>query len=148
MYLPPKDSPFYNNKLLKSIELLEDVITSITEVTGLSEFIILGDLNARVGELSEIIDTVENVIDLEEYNEIFSSPVDDYRTSSDKTVNTCGRNLIELCKLYSVYILNGRVGEDKTLGHFTYTSTIGCSVIDYCLCSGNLIKLVKNFKVV
>ena len=132
---------------MKAIELLEDVITSITQVTGLSEFILLGDLNSRVRELSECIDTVENVIDLEEYNEIFNSPVKKSRIYSDTIINTCDRNLIELFKLYSLCILNGRVVDDKTLGHFTYTATVSCSFIAYCLCSGNLIQCVKNLNV-
>ena len=30
VYLPPNASPFYNNKHLKTIELLEDVVTNIS----------------------------------------------------------------------------------------------------------------------
>ena len=38
-------------------------------------------------------------------------------------------------------------GDDKEDGNFTYISTLGCSVIDYCLCSGNLIHSVENFQI-
>ena len=87
----------------------------------------MADLNARIGELSECLKPVEHVNELEEYNEFLSNSVDDTRMSCDKTINTCGRKLIEFCKLYSLNILNGRIGDDKNIGNFTYMSTIRIS---------------------
>ena len=79
VYLPPNYSPFYNNKHLKCIELLEDVVTNISNNCGLTDFIILADLNAIIGKLSECLKTVEHVNELEEYNEFLSNSVDDTR---------------------------------------------------------------------
>lgn len=65
----------------------------------------------------------------------------------DTTVNTSGRELIELCKTYGFYILNGRYEPDRNIGNYTYICTNGCSVIDYGLCSGNVLRYMSSFSV-
>ena len=82
---------------------------------------------------------------LEQYNDLFDCPVVDVRSPCDKTVNTQGRHLIDLCKIYSLYIMNGRMESDKNIGHYTFSSIQGSSVIDYCLVYKNLVNMVKDF---
>ena len=42
------------------------------------------------------------------------------RSTCDLSVNTAGRELIDLCKTYGLYILNGRFQPDKDIGNFTH----------------------------
>ena len=67
------------------------------------------------------------------------------RVSCDKTVNKLGRELIELCKTYGLYILYGRIEPDRDFGNYTYICTNGCSVIHYFLCTEAIIHQVKRF---
>ena len=55
IYLPPFDSHFYDNKTYRGIKLLESLLLELSQVYDY-ELIICGDLNARVGTLSEIIE--------------------------------------------------------------------------------------------
>lgn len=47
--------------------------------------------------------------------------------------------LTELSKIYSLYMLNEQIGRDRKIGNFTFVSTLGYSVFDYSLCSGDLL---------
>ena len=69
------------------------------------------------------------------------------RTYCDKVVNTFGSDLLELCKAYSLRILNRRTGSDKQIGEYTFIGPNGNSVIDYGICSKYLYKLVENFEI-
>ena len=101
---------------------------------------IVGDLNARTGNL---FDHIEN-------DDSTHLPVsDDYieddatvkpRYNKDKTVNTSGRTLIEFCKMCDIWIANGRAGDDDGVGDFTYMNYNGQSVIDYVICSTQLLQ--------
>ena len=111
------------------------------------ELIICGDLNARVGTLSEIVEADINVPALEEFENVFQTSFVGPRSTCDVSVNTAGRELIDLCKIYGLYILNGRFQPDKDIGNFTHLCTNGSSVIDYGMCTMSLIQNVMNFSV-
>ena len=49
--------------------------------------------------------------------------------------------------IYSLYILNGRIGQDKNIGKYTYTSTNGRSVIDYRICSSEIFPIISDFNI-
>ena len=91
VYLPTMDSPFYNNKLYRGIKLLEYQLLDLPLEIENYELIICGDLNARIGDLSEDIEADSNIPDLEEFEEIFQAPFVNKRVSCDKTVNKPGR---------------------------------------------------------
>ena len=55
------------------------------------------------------------------------------------------KHLVDLCKLYSLYILNRRRGSDKNIGHYTHLSLNGCSVIDYCLAFLECFSFIQAF---
>ena len=44
-------------------------------------------------------------------------------------------------------ILNGRAGDDRGIGKFTFVGSRGSSVVDYILASQNLFDYVSKFKV-
>ena len=67
-----------------------------------------------------------------------------YRKSCDKTVSQHGKDLLSFCKVYSVVYMNDRCGNDLK-GSFTYISQQGCSLIDYILCSPDLLVVTLCF---
>ena len=52
------------------------------------------------------------------------------RANRDKYINKNGKNLIELCKMSDLKIVNGRIGKDK-YGEYTCQTKQGQSTIDY-----------------
>ena len=54
--------------------------------------------------------------------------------------------MLDLCKATGLRIANGRIGEDATIGSYTYTN-VGSSTIDYLLLKQNSFPVIKNFKV-
>ena len=146
-YLPPVNSPFYANKNFKGIELLEHEITLLEGHLPNRNFIIMGDLNSRVGEKVVNCNTNANIPELEQVNDFFRSPISEQRCSQDKVINTFGKDLIELCQVQSLSILNGVVGKDSNTGNYTFLSTNGNSVIDLGICSTKSLHIIDNFEV-
>ena len=64
------------------------------------------------------------------------------RNSMDTKKNNYGNILSDLCKYNNMYILNGRVGEDRHVGKFTCKNS---SVVDYCIGTSGLLGLVDDF---
>ena len=62
----------------------------------------------------------------------------------DKRKNNFGNQLLEFCKCNNMFICNGRVGDDSDCGKFTSKNS---SVVDYVICSSDLLKHVQNFSV-
>ena len=108
-------------------------------------FIVCRDMNARTGYLPDIITDDNNL----------RVPLpDDYavdecipRVSQDKVVNRNGYLLLNFCKPSSLRILNGRFGNDKSVGRFTFNGHSGQSVVDYILVSNELLDTVSSFSV-
>ena len=53
------------------------------------------------------------------------------RVSKDKEINEFGKYLLNMSAQFSLTSLNGTL--EYECGKFTYISTSGCSVIDYCI---------------
>lgn len=144
IYLPPYGSTFYEDKHLSGISLFEN--TFIPLYNDNNYYLLLGDFNSRTGTLNDFDIFDNNVDSLEEYEEIFDS-FDLPRSSCDNYISAFGRSLLDFCKIYSIYILNGRVGQDKSIGEYTYIGTNGCSVIDYGLASKILFSSIIEFNI-
>ena len=110
------------------------------------KFYIVGGLNARTGNLCDYIENDDSthlpVSDDYIEDDVTVKP----RCNKDKTVNTAGRTLIELCKMCDIRTVNGRVGDDLGVGDYTYMNYNGQSVIDYVICSTQLLQKMSNFK--
>jgi hypothetical protein len=61
------------------------------------------------------------------------------RANEDKVINQYVRKLLNFCKYIDVFILNGRIGEDKHIGKFT-CKNIG--VVDYTIASPDTLTLL------
>ena len=66
------------------------------------------------------------------------------RKSMDKLKNGYRNKLLELCRGNSLFLLNGRVGEEQHEGRLTCKNS---STVDYCLCTVYLLKYINNFKI-
>lgn len=99
--------------------------------------IIMGDLNIRIGEHTQEIDEVAN--------EVFRAGIEE-RKSKDKIANSKGETFLEFCNDFGLFILNGTTKGDEK-GEFTYISTIGQSVNDFCAISTDMLQNVEEFKV-
>ncbi|CAG2185947.1 unnamed protein product [Mytilus edulis] len=75
---------------------------------------------------------------------VYELNINRLRKSMDHKKNNFGNLLLEFCKNNNMFILNGRMCEDKGLGSFTCKNT---SVVDYNIASPNFLKLVQNFSV-
>ena len=60
-------------------------------------------------------------------------------------MNNNDRKLIELCKIYDLKIVNGRVGRDKHIGNYTCYTSRGKSTIDYALVSIDVFSSIDDF---
>lgn len=144
-YLPPEQSPFYQDKHNKGIELLEQSLLNYN-IDIHDNLIIVGDLNSRTGDRSELLPPGNNQV----FNELSDLMDDSHlnkRVSQDRHVNSFGVKLLDFCKTHMMRIANGRLFDDQSIGHFTYIGQTGCSVIDYLLCSDNMLHTVTYFNI-
>lgn len=56
-----------------------------------------------------------------------------------------GRKLLEFCKLNGLRICNGRFGQDRGVGKYTYVGSTGSSVVDYVIISPALMECLSKF---
>ena len=147
LYIPPHGSPIFSRVNQSVLELLENELIQNDVLTINNSVLLCGDLNARTGELLEYDTSDTNVGQLAEFNDILTPELLPPRTSNDKVINSMGRELITFLKNYSLYIVNGRAGDEIDRGGFTFIDTVGCSVIDYFVCSDDIFKLIKSFKI-
>lgn len=151
LYIPPENSIFYNYQNTDNgITIIEDVLFELQNMYGDIEIVLAGDFNARTAEIFEFAS--ENN---DNYNPglhyIFDNGIGEElnmpkRKNKDKTVNTFGKSLIDLCSMYDLCIVNGRNKGDID-GNFTYVYSNGASTIDYFLTSNSLFKRITNMSV-
>lgn len=112
-----------------------NMVRQIFEECSISNPLVIGDLNARIGEFNQ------EIVDI--YNESFSSGYK-IRKSKDKTINHNGRQLLQFCTDNNLLILNGRTRGDEE-GALTFISSLGESVNDICAISQELLYCVEEF---
>ena len=138
VYIPPESSPYFNKD---TFTILQDEINNLSTEKNI---LLLGDFNARTQSLpdyvigdTEVNSSVELSNELLDYmnepNKLLNIGIPLERANQDKCKpNSHGYKLIELCKNNNLYILNGRVCDDKHVGK---TTCKGTSVIDYAISS-------------
>jgi hypothetical protein len=113
---------------------------------------LLGDFNARTATDTDFVDLIKNrhVDDyITDFVDNFTNVLNDLkmplnRISMDKSKNKFGNLLLNFCKGNSMFIVNGRVGNDKNIGRFTCRNA---SVVDYCITSPELLRLFFDFDI-
>ena len=99
------------------------------------------DLNCRTGNQSDFIedDSYLPKTDMVTLPDNYSIDLIFKRKSRDKTVNSQGKRLLEMCIESRLRILNGRSLGDS-VGNLTYFDALGgCRVVDYMIVSEDII---------
>ena len=140
VYLPPDQSPFYESYNEKGVILLEDLMTENELLVNGLPIIIMGDLNARIGQ-NQSKEFDECLISSGDCDQPFK------RTSLDRHINKFGKDLLSMCSTHKLYICNGLLGADKNVGNFTFIGPNGSSVIDYLICSKSVLHYINQFEI-
>ena len=128
-YIIPTGS---SGKALTEISVLDrisDFIVNIANGTkNCYNILICGGMNSRVGNDHDfvILDNSSNDVLSDDYVADECWP----RSSGDKIINANGRKLLDFCRQNELRICNGRLGDDRNIGKFTFTGSSGRSVVD------------------
>ena len=109
-------------------QIYDDLLVHVYSMADWDGVIIMGDLNARVGNLSDLCET-DNL-----------PP----RGVLDEVVNGHGRKLISFLLESKCCLINGRVGHNN----FTLENTRGKSIVDYYLVRHCDYEQVEEFEVI
>jgi hypothetical protein len=119
----------------------------VFETNNMCSFIILGDMNSRIGQLKDFVelDSVDPHVMIlpDDYTSDNNIP----RVSQDYGTNEFGTLLLDFCKQTGLRILNGRLFNDADIGKYTYIGANGCSVVDYVIASEDILGLFDSFSV-
>ena len=140
-------SPKYSKS--RDIDFFNTLNDEILHFKSMGTVFLQGDLNARTGTDSDFIQMGKCYEPSEEeLGEIDAQEdVDIYlRNSEDKTVNSRGRELLDLCKLNRFLIVNGRKTGD-VFGKNTCHNWNGSSVVDYFLSPISSFDSISTFAV-
>ena len=149
MYIPPE-----NNKYA-SIEALSEIENQFQNFRKKYQYFCLhSDFNSRTSKEPDFIDFERESGNIENGEYLFIDTSNVYmleelgiplrRANEDKVINQCVRKLLDFCKYSDVFILNGRIGEDKDIGKFTFKNV---GVVDYIIASPEYLKHITNFQV-
>jgi len=141
-YVPPQDST-YSKGLEQGI--LDQIETDIFKYKKVGATILMGDINARVGNNNDYIinDSIKHLpLDSDYILDSHETP----RISQDAILDNRGKHLLEICIGAQMRLLNGRKLGDSQ-GYLTCHKYNGSSVVDYTLCSEQLLKHIPYFKV-
>ena len=136
IYIPPRDSPYFNPDVFVDIE------SDIAVFTRNGSVMLAGDFNARTSKVSDFID-VDNCNHIPGDNIPLPDSIKK-RQNYDNNINDHGKSLIELCKTCDLRILNGRTKGDS-FGKITYHSQKGVSTVDYIIVSHDILNLIESF---
>ena len=127
-YLPPENSPYGRNidGFLSHLEQLCHTYSSKYD-----SIIFGGDLNARIGSMSEVEPDIDTLLPK--------------RIPLDLVHNSHGTSFIDFLKDCKLCILNGRY--DPEFDNFTCITNRGKSVVDYFFCSHKTLDTCSNFQV-
>ena len=140
--------------------MFDNIMHDLTVVSAKhlgTPIIMMGDFNARTGEVGDLVEIGEMVtgatgIDMELFDDHSDKKaellgIDLNRHNQDKLLNSHGHELLKILKTTDMKIINGRFGDDAGIGSFTCSNAKGRSTIDYAITSTSLLPNVAGFKV-
>jgi exonuclease III len=147
-YLPPPGSIFWSRGAHEA-DVFQKLEDDIAEAKLGGEVLIAGDLNARIGIEKDWVDTSDI-----EYHAGVGAPdagfqlasLNTERCSADKTIDACGRVLLQLLKETGFSVLNGREGGDEQRA-ITSIHSNGNSVIDLYMASAGVAEAAERLEV-
>ena len=128
-YVCPQHSSYYRDKGFKcSLQLVEECIMYVNEKCDCPYLFVCEDLNSRTANRNSYCNNNVPSENLDSESEGGG------RKSMDKTVNTFGAELLDMCYVHKMRILNGDCDGDRE-GEFSFVSHNGSSVNDCFLMS-------------
>lgn len=153
VYIPPERSHYSSIDIFDVIE--NDIIDFVSDSNSNAKICLLGDFNAHTGISPDFVgvdDHISDVLNLDKVTrnslnmnilEQFNIPI--LRYNKDKTkVDNYGKRLLSLCQGLDIFIANGRLDQDKFIGHSTCRNT---TLVDYCIMSPDLFGVVSHFEI-
>ncbi|VDI75921.1 Hypothetical predicted protein [Mytilus galloprovincialis] len=141
-YVPPANSS-YTKKL--DFDIIDQIEKDIVSYKSKGDILFCGDLNARTSTEEDYI-----AQDSSRYLPLFESYKPDnqirFRKNCDETLDSRGKEIIDLCISNQMRVVNGRCMGDL-LGHFTCFNTHGQSTVDYLIANERLFNQILYFRV-
>ena len=145
-YVPPEDTTF----ICKSCDnnylgMLRDLVIRFSSKGTVA---VCGDLNAHTALLDDNLSSCNGITDPSDMVDSapWSQPLPK-RASCDSRVNNFGKELISLCDISGLRIMNGRCSLDNGIGKPTYIKGDTRSVIDYLLVQEKLYPQIAEFSI-
>ena len=140
-------SPFYFEHKY-NFDYISDLENDLFTFSNLGEILLMGDFNARTGNLQDFVDNNKILTNgnLDVFDYSAKPVVSTKRNSQDFVSNNRGEKLIELCLSFDLFILNGRKLGDS-FGAKTCFNWNGSSVVDYVISSIPLYESVRYLQV-
>ena len=139
-YIHPTGSVFYSDKDYDStLEEIEQFIVDYTDSAEETDFIIAGDLNARLSDWS-----LGNSHLPGDDEEDHTSNLHLDRIAQDAVTNANGKTLIELCTTFNFSPVGGLKAKNFN-GGYTYIGPGGSSQIDHFIASTEVIEDITDY---
>lgn len=130
LYLKPN----LNNDVI--LNMLNDTLTSILDTHQHHKFVLMGDFNAKIGQLNQAPEDT-----------FFFNNVHETRASLHDVVDNRGNKLVNYMESLNLYVLNGRTAGDVP-GNVTFLNTNGKSTIDLFWANLELLDNIKKFEII
>ncbi len=145
-YMPPEDTTYVCKTCDNNYcDTLRDLVIKYSNKGTVA---VCGDLNAHTALINDDMSHCDTVTDPSDMVSStpwgFSLP---HRASCDSRVNNYGRELISLCDISGLRIMNGRCSKDKGIGKPTYIKGDTKSVIDYFLVQEKTYSSINEFSI-
>lgn len=126
VYLPPE----FSARSVNAHNFFDVLMEQIYSIPKGNSFYLCGDFNSRLGNYTDFIQGIDQLSE---------------RNITDFTTNSYGEIFSEFLSTVNCCVLNGRypIHDD-----YTYVSTKGLSVVDYCVVPYESLCHYKNFKVI
>ena len=145
IYVVPEGSTYAKNYSFDNISYL---IAELSSHHNVNKVCLVGDFNARTGTKDDVIinNEVIDAIDIPDFAKIDlctrGNDLCPTRASNDHKSNNYGKDLLNLCNMCDLRIVNGRLGLSSARA-----TCRDASVVDYCLVSSSVFECVKSFNV-
>lgn len=152
VYIPPEFSPYSSDEAFLQLE--DELITHSNFSKNVA---LIGDFNSRTSIGSDFVIPDENLLEILQVDDDISQEniftylilekknIPLQRYSCDKgRVNKYGNLLLECCKRCGLFICNGRIFTDRTIGRNTCKDS---SLVDYLIVHPSMFDFISYFKV-
>ena len=146
VYISPITSTYTRNVLSNPFMTWEILMDEIAQFRSIFDICLVGDFNARTSSFPDYI-----VNDDDKYIELpinYSCDVETIKRTNCDTYESCsfGSQLLELCKMSELRIVNGRKMGDST-GKKTCHQWNGSSTVDYMISDTSVYPLIQTFQI-